>query len=238
MTNGHNFYCYSQEEAKREQRRQRDQQLKAQAVKKSALEKEKTATRKPSQHVEEPRTPDGELGSASSALQEHPSTGRAESPTESSSAGLRSSKPQQKKRKSDLPDLLPAEILNDTSDKDVDSSDEEEHDDDNDDKSGTDKPANSKNKNSSNKKRKLQLQSLRDAPRGGQQQRPKDIRVGSTSIRVVESNASLEKMAPKASKASRNVKNQWLSQTKHGIGGVGGASLRRAPAKSGGFVRT
>ena len=68
--------------------------------------------------------------------------------------------------------------------------------------------------------------------------RPKDVKLGDTSIRVLDEGPSRKKaktaLAPKASKSGRNVKDSWLSKSRS-TASVNG--LRRTAGGSSGFVR-
>ncbi|ODM16128.1 hypothetical protein SI65_08562 [Aspergillus cristatus] len=70
------------------------------------------------------------------------------------------------------------------------------------------------------------------------EKRPKDVRMGDTSIRVLDEGPSRKKakttLAPKASKTGRNVKDTWLNKSRS-TASVNG--LRRTAGGSSGFVR-
>lgn len=67
---------------------------------------------------------------------------------------------------------------------------------------------------------------------------PKDIRIGGTSIRVLESteisDSSRISLPPKSSKRSRQVRENLLAGTRHL---PGGGSLRRTIGGTSGFIR-
>lgn len=70
------------------------------------------------------------------------------------------------------------------------------------------------------------------------EKRPKDVRMGDTTIRVLDEGPSRKKaktaLAPKASKSGRNVKDTWLNKSRS-TASING--LRRTTGGSSGFVR-